>query len=36
VDPEISVRPTEGQIDDLITELQRRASRKASERWSLP
>jgi len=27
VDPEISVRPTEGQIDDLIAELQRRAKR---------
>ncbi|NLG51023.1 MAG: excinuclease ABC subunit UvrB [Chloroflexi bacterium] len=27
IDPEISVRPTEGQIDDLITELQRRAKK---------
>ncbi|MCC6790360.1 MAG: excinuclease ABC subunit UvrB [Thermomicrobiales bacterium] len=27
VDPEISVRPTKGQIDDLLDEIQRRVSR---------
>lgn len=28
VDPEIFVRPTEGQVDDLFAEIQERASRK--------
>ncbi|MBX3112990.1 MAG: excinuclease ABC subunit UvrB [Fimbriimonadaceae bacterium] len=28
IDPEISVRPTEKQIDDLITEIQKRVERK--------
>ncbi len=33
LDPEISVRPTEGQIDDLIAEIRRRTE-TASARWS--
>ena len=34
VDPEVVVKPTKGQIDDLVGEIRARASSRTSASWS--
>ena len=36
IDPAISVRPTKGQIDDLLREINLRVSKRRARRWSPP
>ena len=33
VDPTVEVRPTEGQIDDLLAEVRKRAEAGPARRW---